>query len=130
MARRPAVLPEHLVHRRFHLRHGLGGAGVEGVLQRRLFGTGTATKGALECRVGAQDPVDVGDPLRPGQDANKAVVQFLDRRVMHGLLGHVDPVPNGAEEVQRAQVDAQRRQTGARRGATVGPRCGRLFHGG
>src|SRR5947199_927045 len=130
MLMRPAVRPEELIHGRLHLGSRLDRAGIQRILEGRLFGTGGAPERRLQRRIGAQDPLDVSHSHGARQDADKTVIQLVDGRVLHRFLRNPHAAADGREQIQSAQLRSERGETGARRRATFVAGCGRLVHGG
>jgi hypothetical protein len=73
------------------------------------------TKGALHGRVRPDPGVDLNEPVRPGQHGDEGVRQLLHRRMLDRLLPDADALRNCIEELQRADLQAESAERGARR---------------
>jgi hypothetical protein len=79
-----------------------------------LLGAGPPPKGGLQRRVRAQPPIDLDEAVGPGEQSNERIVEFVDRRVAHGLLRDVDLLADGAKLVEVPQMHPQRRKASVR----------------
>jgi hypothetical protein len=123
------VLPIDLIHRLLHLGHAGSSTSIQRLLHHRLFRTGGASKGQLQARISSQTTVDFAQPVCSSQQTDKAIIQFFDGRLLDRLLGNVDPLANGAKDIQLVQLHSDRCQ--ARSGGKMARRFrDRLVHDG
>src|SRR5439155_7025510 len=94
------------------------------------LGAGWLAERSKQSRIGPQPLVDLDDPAHARQTGDEDGIQFVDRRVTHRLLRDVHPLTNGSKQVDFFQLEAERRQTGARRASTDRVRTARLQHWG
>ncbi len=125
-----AVLAVDVCERLLKLLYILIGAGIQGLLDDRLFSTAAAPKRLLQRAIAAQSRIDFDHPVRSGQDGNQAIVQLVGRCVFDALLRNHHLLTHGREQLALPQQRAERGQAGARRSVS-GDRSGhgRLVHG-
>lgn len=91
--------------------HILACAAIQRFLHDRLLGTPDASEGGLQGRIGSQTGVDFYQPMGSGQQADKGIIQLVNRRVLDRLLGDLHRLSDRAKQVQLLQLHAQGRQT-------------------
>ena len=109
-----------------------GGTRVERVLHDGLLGARRAAEGGLQGGVGPQQAVDLHQPVRPGEERDERIVEFVGRRIADGFLRDLDALTNRAEQVQFAELHAQDGEAGVARTAASRGNCrgGQIGHGG
>lgn len=108
------MFPKEDIHSLFHLPDVLLSASVKRFLDDRLFGTRGAPKGALQGFISVHSGVDLRETVRAGKNRDEGVGQFFQRRVTHRLLFNLDVCSDGVKELQRANLDAESGEHGAR----------------
>jgi hypothetical protein len=111
-----------------HLGDVLSGGVIEGFLNHGLFGTASASKRALQCRIGAQTRIDLNDAVGTGEDGDESIVEFVGRRILHGFLRNLDGLANRLKQIQGLKVDTDGGQAGT--GRAVLSDCATLIHDG
>ena len=111
------------------LGHLLGRTGIQGVLHHRLVGTGLAAKGGLQDRVRAQAGVDLAKAMHAGQDRDESVKQFVERRILHRLLGNLHAVADRAKQIDLLEMHPKGGQAGGGRKVPRHLGTAKLCHG-
>ena len=77
---------------------------VKGFLHHQLLGTTAASECCLQGGVAAQAGIDFDQPMGSDQQADKGIVEFVDRRVLDRLLGNrpVTTFPQSLDECNLA----------------------------
>src|SRR5439155_25962808 len=87
------------------------------------FGTAGASEVCLQGGVASKACIDFDHPMSSGQQADKGIVELVDRRVLDCLLGNAHPLADGAKHIQLPQFHSQGRQT------RTGRKMSRRFRG-
>jgi hypothetical protein len=109
------LLAIHAVYGLFHLLHILCCTGIQGVLHHRLLGTAAAPESSLQAHIGSQARIDLDQSLRPGQDADEGVIEFVAWPILDRLVRNLHGLLNWLKQLQFGQLDAHGSQTGTAR---------------
>ena len=88
------------VHRRFHLSDIRGRTSIQRVLHDQLFRAPFTPKSSLQAPIVSHSLVDLDQSVGTGQDRDKAIVQLLNRCVLHYFLINLDLFAHWPKQVQ------------------------------
>src|SRR5260221_4955484 len=122
------VLAIDLIQRVLQLRHIFGGAGIQSLLDRRLFGTRTSAKGLRPRRVGSQTGIDFDQPVGSGKPADEGVIELVNGRMLDGFLPNLHRRADRVKQIELTQLHSYGGQK-SRWAKMVRRSCDRLVHG-